>query len=90
MTETKQPPIRPEGAGIEPEDSMCETCGWVYSMACPECPGCGCYTGQCTGWRHGEYGGQDDDAEPYDCGDDDCPGCDTCSPYGMAYGEVGW
>ncbi|MER6218253.1 hypothetical protein ABT213_29905 [Streptomyces sp. NPDC001674] len=90
MTETKQPPFRPEGVGIEAGDTMCTACRWTYSMACPECAGCGCYTGQCSGWRHSEYGGLDDDGEPYDCGDDGCPGCDECSPYGLAYGQVGW
>ncbi|MFK0252069.1 hypothetical protein [Streptomyces sp. NPDC090445] len=33
-------------------------------MVCPDCPGCGCYTGRCSGWRHGEYGAdQNDDTE---------------------------
>ncbi|GAA0439353.1 hypothetical protein [Streptomyces luteireticuli] len=36
-------------------DPLCERCGWTVSMVCPECPGCGCYNGQCSGWRHGEY-----------------------------------
>ncbi|MFJ8209707.1 hypothetical protein [Streptomyces sp. NPDC096033] len=67
---------------------MCTACGWTYGIICPECAGCGCSIG-CSGWRHGEYGDQDD-AEPYDCGDDLCAGCDECSPYGLAYGQVGW
>ncbi|MFE0107080.1 hypothetical protein [Streptomyces sp. NPDC059009] len=33
---------------------LCETCGWTVRMVCPECPGCGCYNGQCSGWRHRE------------------------------------
>ncbi|MDG4759288.1 hypothetical protein [Micromonospora sp. WMMD710] len=28
---------------------MCTTCGWTNGMVCPECPGCGCYNGQCSG-----------------------------------------
>jgi hypothetical protein len=50
---------------------MCDRCGWTYGMACPECPGCGCYTGRCTGWRHGEFdAGLDDDSGSYcaECG----------------------
>ncbi|MFF4777588.1 hypothetical protein ACFY05_32495 [Microtetraspora fusca] len=39
---------------------LCEECGWTVGMVCPECPGCGCYTGRCSGWRHHEY--MDDDA----------------------------
>lgn len=34
---------------------LCETCGWTLDMICPECPGCGCYSGECDGWRHGNY-----------------------------------
>lgn len=90
MTKAATPPGRPEGAGSGPDDVLCERCGWTFGMMCPECSkGCGCSVG-CTGWRHWEYGDQDDDAGPYDCGDDECEGCDECSPYGLAYGEVGW
>ncbi|WP_188195708.1 hypothetical protein [Nonomuraea sp. SYSU D8015] len=32
-------------------------------MVCPECPGCGCYDGRCSGWRHREYMRPDDLAE---------------------------
>jgi hypothetical protein len=39
---------------------LCETCGWTLDMICPECPGCGCYNGQCTGYRHVEYSTDDD------------------------------
>lgn len=49
---------------------MCEKCGWTYGMVCPECPGCGCYNGQCSGWRHHEYA--DDE---YDDQDGRCPDC---------------
>ncbi|MFB7359701.1 hypothetical protein [Streptomyces gardneri] len=41
---------------------MCENCGWTFSMVCPECPGCGCYNGECSGWRHWEYQAQMDAA----------------------------
>ncbi|WP_188831184.1 hypothetical protein [Nocardia camponoti] len=34
--------------------TLCETCGWTLRMVCPECPGCGCYNGRCSGWRHRE------------------------------------
>ena len=46
---------------------MCEICGWTNGMVCPECPGCGCYTGRCSGWRHAEFDGDLDDPEPYEC-----------------------
>ncbi|MCD0445825.1 hypothetical protein LO763_19640 [Glycomyces sp. A-F 0318] len=58
---------------------LCENCGWTNSMACPECPGCGCYTGQCTGWRHAEYDTESgaDDAHCFECGADrNGYGCD--------------
>lgn len=43
--------------------TLCETCGWTMAMICPECAeGCGCATG-CTGWRHRDYGFDDDDPE---------------------------
>jgi hypothetical protein len=42
---------------------MCGTCGWTSGMACPECPGCGCYYGCCSGWRHQEYMHEDELAE---------------------------
>lgn len=43
--------------------TLCEQCGWTLSMVCPECEeGCGCVT-YCTGWRHSEYGGGDDDPD---------------------------
>jgi hypothetical protein len=49
---------------------MCQECGWTYGMVCPECPGCGCYNGRCTGWRHGEFDDDDEDRER-----DECPDC---------------
>ncbi|MEU4948075.1 hypothetical protein ACFYN3_35580 [Streptomyces lavendulae] len=83
MTDTAPVSAEPDLDGL-----LCETCGWTLRMLCPECgPGCGCSTA-CSGWRHGEYQ-QDEEDEPGDC-DDECPGCDDCSPYGMAYGKVGW
>lgn len=62
---------------------MCEKCGWTNGMVCPECPGCGCYNGQCSGWRHHEYMDQDErEAAAYhecDCGfaghEDHCCEC---------------
>lgn len=88
---TSTAPFHPEGGGDEAEDVMCTACGWTFGMICPECPGCGCYNSQCSGWRHAGYAQDaDDDSEPGDCGDPECEGCDTCSPYGMAYGQVGW
>lgn len=52
---------------------LCETCGWTLGMICPECPGCGCYTGQCSGWRHREYRSDD---EPDERREDEC--CEEC------------
>lgn len=48
---------------------LCETCGWTLDMICPECPGCGCHSHECTGWRHREFAGDssdDDDGYDYD------------------------
>ena len=57
---------------------LCEICGWTVGMVCPECsPGCGCVT-NCTGWRHGEWGAEDDH-EPAAC--PECGG-ELGSPYG--------
>ncbi|MFB8023939.1 hypothetical protein ACFC36_35800 [Streptomyces rubiginosohelvolus] len=62
---------------------MCETCGWTFGMVCPECPGCGCYNGQCSGWRHHEY------AEPDFDSDYDPNACQECGAGGGGdpYGE---
>jgi hypothetical protein len=64
---------------------LCWTCGWTMTMMCPECPGCGCYNGRCSGWRHQEYMHEDERAELAACvecgGDlDSGYGCD-CEPY---------
>ncbi|MEV0236800.1 hypothetical protein [Nonomuraea sp. NPDC050786] len=60
----------------------CEKCGWTNGMLCPECPGCGCYDGQCSGWRHREYMHPDDVAE-LEAAEAECPECggDTRSGY---------
>jgi hypothetical protein len=63
---------------------MCETCGWTVAMVCPECPGCGCYNRQCTGWRHEEYMHQDELADKYAC--EECGG-DTRNHYECSCGE---
>jgi hypothetical protein len=57
---------------------LCETCGWTIGMVCPECPGCGCYNGRCSGWRHHEYMHDDERAELNAC--DECGG-DTTTGY---------
>lgn len=46
--------------------TLCETCGWTVGMTCPECSGCGC-DARCTGWRHDEFGQDDDEPEDYQC-----------------------
>jgi hypothetical protein len=51
----------------------CETCGWTNAMLCPECPGCGCYNDQCSGWRHEEYMTDDERAEL--CEQERCEEC---------------
>lgn len=65
---------------------MCRACGWTYGMVCPECPGCGCYNGRCSGWRHREWASQDED-DPEDRYDE-CPECggeyDVRTGYGCA------
>lgn len=46
---------------------LCEKCGWTLDMICPECPGCGCYSDECDGWRHRNFAGDDlDDEDGYD------------------------
>jgi hypothetical protein len=71
----------------------CEVCGWTYGMLCPECPGCGCYTGRCSGWRHAEYSyGDDDDFDDpcFICGEPGCPGyCDDYETYNLRPAETG-
>jgi hypothetical protein len=59
---------------------LCEVCGWTMGMICPECSkGCGCET-RCSGWRHAEWGFEDDD----DPASSECPECggELDSPYG--------
>lgn len=58
---------------------LCATCGWVASMACPECSGCGCNNMICTGWRHQEYMSEEERAELDAC--EECGGSMT-SGYG--------
>jgi hypothetical protein len=61
--------------------TMCERCGWTNGMVCPECPGCGCYNGQCSGWRHHEFADDEDsDYDPYGC--EECGAGGGNDPYG--------
>lgn len=55
------------------DELLCKKCGWTVSMICPECPGCGCYNGRCSGWRHEEYMSDDERSER-----DDERGCPEC------------
>lgn len=66
---------------------ICNVCGWVGDMACPECSGCGCDT-SCTGWRHREFAaesGFDDDLDA-DHFQQDCPDCGGSFDYRTGYG----
>ncbi|MDX3232856.1 hypothetical protein [Streptomyces sp. ME19-01-6] len=57
---------------------LCEKCDWLVGMVCPECPGCGCYNDQCSGWRHDEYQAEMDAATGVYGDYDDgvyCPEC---------------
>lgn len=63
---------------------LCETCGWLMGMICPECAkGCGCEY-ECTGWRHAEMraatGDYDEDDNPYGC--QECGAGGGGDPYG--------
>ncbi|MFD7867818.1 hypothetical protein [Streptomyces sp. NPDC059783] len=63
---------------------LCETCGWLMGMVCPECKkGCGCEY-ECTGWRHEEMraatGEYDPDDDPYGC--EECGAGGGDDPYG--------
>jgi hypothetical protein len=60
---------------------LCETCGWTNGMVCPECPGCGCYNDQCSGWRHHEYAHDDEDDDPYGTGCRECGAGTNGDPY---------
>jgi hypothetical protein len=53
---------------------LCETCGWTVGMVCPECPGCGCYNRQCSGWRHEEFMDPDERRE-LEQARNECPEC---------------
>jgi len=66
---------------------LCETCGWTVEMICPECPGCGCYNRQCSGWRHEEYQAELDAATGEDCDYDDPNACYDCGAGGNPYDE---
>lgn len=63
---------------------LCNTCGWTIGMICPECPGCGCHNGRCSGWRHEELADPDELAERYAC--EECGG-DTRNGYDCECGE---
>ncbi len=56
-------------------ETLCEVCGWTMGMICPECSGCGCDTGRCTGWRHAEYDGPDEEEATSGYGQEDCEEC---------------
>ena len=60
-------------------EMLCDDCGWTVGMVCPECSkGCGCER-NCSGWRHGEYRGDDDDSDSDD--QTECEGCGAGGPY---------
>lgn len=67
---------------------MCGKCDWTYGMICPECPGCGCYNSQCSGWRHTEFQA-DMDAATGESSDYDPIACEECGAGGGGnpYGE---
>ncbi|MGQ4733504.1 hypothetical protein ACUN3E_38320 [Streptomyces sp. Ju416(a)] len=67
---------------------MCDKCDWTYGMICPECPGCGCYNGQCSGWRHTEFQAEMD-AATGESSDYDPNACQECGAGGGGdpYGE---
>lgn len=61
---------------------LCEKCGWTNGMVCPECPGCGCYNDQCSGWRHHEYAHDEDDDYASNSGCPECGAGGSGDPYG--------
>lgn len=61
---------------------LCGRCGWVASMACSECSGCGCDR-TCTGYRHEMYMDDEELRDRNAC--DECGG-DSTSPYGCGCG----
>lgn len=63
---------------------LCDRCGWLMGMVCPECEkGCGCEY-ECTGWRHAEMraatGDYDEDDDPNACSE--CGAGGGSDPYG--------
>ena len=44
---------------------LCEECGWTVRMVCP---GCGCFNGRCSGWRHIDDMEYDREYTCLDCG----------------------
>lgn len=63
---------------------ICDTCGWIGGMACPECSGCGCDT-HCTGWRHAEYTEEEDEEDDYEVDCEECGGSfSALTGYGCA------
>ncbi len=67
------------------DELLCATCGWTLAMICPECPGCGCYNGHCSGWRHQEYMCDDELREQAE--DEACRECGAGGPGGNPYAE---
>lgn len=59
----------------------CTTCGWTNGMLCSECPGCGCYNNECSGWRHHEFADEDDDPIAGECDDPIAGECDECGAH---------
>jgi hypothetical protein len=93
MDETGEGYAEAEAIVTHPANQViCHTCGWTAGMVCPECPGCGCYNLQCSGWRHREYMHPHDlaeleaaEAECPECGGDTRTGYDChCDEYGIA------
>lgn len=83
MGETGEDYTGAEAVVTDPANQvLCRKCGWTVSMVCPECPGCGCYDHQCSGWRHREFMHDDDRAE-IEAAEAECPECggDTRSGY---------
>ncbi|GAA4155112.1 hypothetical protein [Actinomadura keratinilytica] len=78
MTATGETYADAEDAIIGPAPTVCPACG--TARLCPECPGCACYTGRCSGWRHREYLADDGDG-PAD--DDGCPECGLGGQHGV-------
>jgi hypothetical protein len=60
---------------------FCDRCGGP--IICPECPGCACYNGRCTGWRHtGSVDFErDEDPDPLDDVCEECGGSERLAGY---------